>query len=464
MLFNSLEFLIFFIVLFISYWHIIPQKINNQNLLLFLASILFYGFWDIRFLGMLFTIISIDYYFGIKISENSGKKALFYLIICLINNLGILFYFKYANFFIQEYNSIFNKDQNLLNLIIPIGISFYTFHGISYVIDIYRKRISPEKNYIQYALFVSYFPLLVAGPIERATHLLPQINSLKKFNYNQAKEGVKLIIYGLFKKIVIADTIATFVNPTFENYHNYTAYSLILAAIGFSIQIYCDFSGYSDIAIGCSKLLGIELLSNFRFPYFSESIKEFWRRWHISLTSWFKDYVYIPLGGNKLNSFLRLRNIFIVFMISALWHGGKITFLIWGFIHFIMYFIEDVFIYKIKIQQFTKIQKVIKKIFIFSIVTIAWIFFRSDNVESSIGFIKQVLLNCYENPKNFLEFSPNQMILYYSLFFILVDWVFRKNERDLDNVKFKYLGILFVNLIFFHLLSQSEESFIYFQF
>ena len=464
MLFNSWSYLIFFSVVFIIYWHVIPKKSNYQNTLLLISSILFYGFWNLKFLFMLFIVIGIDYFFGILISRSTGKKSFLFLIICLINNVGILFYFKYFDFLLAQLNLLFESDFNLMYLIPPIGISFYTFHGLSYVIDLYKKKIKPEHNFIRYALFVSYFPLLVAGPIERATHLLPQLKKERKFNYTQGIEGLKLIIYGFFKKVVIADSLSVFVDLTFETYYNYSALSLILAAIGFSIQIYCDFSGYSDIAIGCSKLLGIELLSNFRFPYFATSIRDFWRKWHISLTSWFKDYVYIPLGGNKVSSLLKMRNIFFVFMISAIWHGSKITFLVWGFIHFFFYIFEDIIKYFFNINPAKNITiRLFGRFYTFSVVTIAWIFFRSESILDAVGYFKQIAINSYENPTNFFEETPNLSIIYYVVFFLIIDWIFRKNERDL-NPYFKGLSILFINLIFFYLLAENKESFIYFQF
>lgn len=464
MLFNSWSYLIFFSVVFIIYWHVIPKKSNYQNTLLLISSILFYGFWNLKFLFMLFIVIGIDYFFGILISRSTGKKSFLFLIICLINNVGILFYFKYFDFLLAQLNLLFESDFNLMYLIPPIGISFYTFHGLSYVIDLYKKKIKPEQNFIRYALFVSYFPLLVAGPIERATHLLPQLKKERKFNYTQGIEGLKLIIYGFFKKVVIADSLSVFVDLTFETYYNYSALSLILAAIGFSIQIYCDFSGYSDIAIGCSKLLGIELLSNFRFPYFATSIRDFWRKWHISLTSWFKDYVYIPLGGNKVSSLLKMRNIFFVFMISAIWHGSKITFLVWGFIHFFFYIFEDIIKYFFNINPAKNITiRLFGRFYTFSVVTIAWIFFRSESILDAVGYFKQIAINSYENPTNFFEETPNLSIIYYVLFFLIIDWTFRKNERAL-NPYFKGFSILFINLIFFYLLAENKESFIYFQF
>lgn len=464
MLFNSWQYIIFYSITFITYWHIIPKKSNYQNILLLVSSILFYGFWNLKFLFMLFIVIGIDYFFGILISRSTGKKSLLFLIICLINNIGILFFFKYFDFLLAQLNLLFESDFNLMYLIPPIGISFYTFHGLSYVIDLYKKKIKPEHNFIRYALFVSYFPLLVAGPIERATHLLPQLKKERKFNYTQGIEGLKLIIYGFFKKVVIADSLSVFVDLTFETYYNYSALSLILAAIGFSIQIYCDFSGYSDIAIGCSKLLGIELLSNFRFPYFATSIRDFWRKWHISLTSWFKDYVYIPLGGNKVSSLLKMRNIFFVFMISAIWHGSKITFLVWGFIHFFFYIFEDIIKYFFNINSTKNITiRLFARFYTFSVVTIAWIFFRSESILDAVGYFKQIAINSYENPTNFFEETPNLSIIYYVLFFLIIDWTFRKNERAL-NPYFKGFSILFINLIFFYLLAENKESFIYFQF
>ena len=336
MLFNSLSFAVFLPVVFILYWFVTNKDLRIQNLLLLAASYFFYASWDYRFLFLLIFSTLLDYFSGIKMNRvrNRNQKRL-WLSLSIIINLGFLGIFKYYNFFassLAEALSTVGLHLNLwtINVILPVGISFYTFHGLSYVLDIYNNKIEPEKNYIDYAVFVSFFPLLVAGPIERATHLLPQIKKPRIFNYGWAVDGMRQILWGLFKKVVIADTCAGYVNSIFANYGDYGGSTLLLGALFFAFQIYCDFSGYSDIALGTAKLFGIELRRNFAFPYFSRDIAEFWRRWHISLSSWFRDYLYIPLGGSKVGTWKKVRNTFIIFLVSGFWHGANWTFIVWG--------------------------------------------------------------------------------------------------------------------------------------
>jgi len=319
MLFNSRNFAIFLPVVFLLYWFIAKGNLRIQNILLLIASFFFYACWDYRFLFLLIFSISLDYLTGIKMDESKNhhsKKIWFWLSICI--NLGFLGVFKYYNFFADSFVSglgLLGVHANVwtFKIILPIGISFYTFHGLSYVIDIYKGKIKPERDFIIYALFVSFFPLLVAGPIERATHLLPQIQKKREFNYSNAVEGLRQILWGFFKKIVIADNCSAYANAIFNHPSGYSGSTHVVGALFFSIQIYCDFSGYSDIAIGTARLFGIDLIRNFAYPYFSRDIAEFWRRWHISLSTWFRDYLYIPLGGSKGSKWTQVRNIFVIF-------------------------------------------------------------------------------------------------------------------------------------------------------
>jgi D-alanyl-lipoteichoic acid acyltransferase DltB (MBOAT superfamily) len=306
--------------------------------LLLTASYFFYGWWSWTFLLLLALSTFLDYTYGFWVASPNRKKARLFLWLSVVNNLGILGVFKYYNFFASQFQAMFehfglHTDPLFLNIALPIGISFYTFHGMSYVFDIYRGKQQPISNFVNYAVFVSFFPLLVAGPIERASHLLPQVKKNRKFNYTQAVEGCRLILWGMFKKVVIADSLAKIVDVIFGTYQSQNGVSLMVGAIAFSFQIYGDFSGYSDIALGTAKLFGFELLSNFKFPYFSRDIAEFWRRWHISLSSWFKDYLYIPLGGSKQGKLKAVRNTFIIFLVSGFWHGASWNFIIWGGIH-----------------------------------------------------------------------------------------------------------------------------------
>jgi len=338
MLFNSLNFAIFLPIVFALYW-CAGKSLKIQNYLLLTSSYFFYACWDFRFLFLLIFSTLLDYYSGLKISGSQNPQTKkFWLWASIGINLGFLGVFKYYNFFAGSFATAaaslgFTVNPHILNIILPVGISFYTFHGLSYIIDIYKERIKPEINFVDYSLFVSFFPLLVAGPIERATHLLPQIKRSRKFNYLKTVDGLRQILWGLFKKVVIADQCAGYANTIFDNPDHYHGSTLILGALFFTFQIYGDFSGYSDIALGTARLFGFELLKNFSFPYFSRDIAEFWRRWHISLSTWFRDYLYIPLGGSKGGIWMKVRNTFIIFLVSGFWHGANWTFIAWGFLN-----------------------------------------------------------------------------------------------------------------------------------
>ncbi len=335
MFFNSVEFLLFLTIVFFLYWFVFEKNVARQNGILLVASYVFYGWWSWKFMILLMGSTMLDFLYGFGVASADKKKSKIFLWLSILNNLGILGFFKYYDFFVTQFQKGFDSiglhfHPYLLQVALPVGISFYTFHGMSYVFDIYRGLRKPVRNFIDYALFVCFFPLLVAGPIERANHLLPQIQVKRSFRYLQAVEGCRLILWGMFKKVVIADSLAAIVEKSFRDYSHNDAFTLLIGAFSFSIQIYGDFSGYSDIAIGTAKLFGFEILSNFRFPYFSRDIAEFWRRWHISLTTWFRDYLYIPLGGSKEGKIIAVRNIFIVFLVSGLWHGASWNFIAWG--------------------------------------------------------------------------------------------------------------------------------------
>ncbi|MFI5161138.1 MAG: MBOAT family O-acyltransferase [Sphingobacteriales bacterium] len=420
MLFNSFEFLVFLPIVFLLYWFVFNKKLSWQNLLILAASYFFYGWWSWKFLLLLILSTLLDYLYGFGVASENKKKSKLFLWLSIINNLGILGIFKYYNFFAAEFEHGFDLvgmhfDPVFIQVALPVGISFYTFHGLSYVFDIYRGLRKPVISLLDYAVFVCFFPLLVAGPIERANHLLPQVQSKRKFNYAQAVEGSRLILWGMFKKVVIADSLSKNVDEIFKNYQHHNAISLIVGAIAFSFQIYCDFSGYSDIAIGTAKLLGFELLSNFNFPYFSRDIAEFWRRWHISLTSWFRDYLYIPLGGSKKGKLITVRNVFIVFLISGFWHGANWNFIVWGGIHACA-FLPLLLLNKNRKHVNTivaaernlpTIKELAQMIITFGFVTFAWIFFRMHNFSDSLGYIKRIMLNCIQ-PGQF-GLSPRDM-------------------------------------------------------
>ena len=478
MLFNSIEYLIFLPIVFCLYWFVFNKNFQLQNLLILISSYIFYSWWDWRFLSLIFLSTVVDYFVGIKIfnSQDINKKKMF-LWFSLFFNLGLLGFFKYCNFFIESWvdllSSIGYENQNIwsLNVILPVGISFYTFQTMSYSLDIYFNKLKPTKDFISFASFVSFFPQLVAGPIERASNLLPQMLNKRNFTYNQGVDGLRLILWGMFKKIVIADQLALSVTPIFENYIDYNGGVLLLGLIYFSFQIYCDFSGYSDIAIGTSKLFGFEIMSNFKFPYFSRNIGEFWKRWHISLSSWFRDYLYIPLGGSRSGKWISLRNIFIIFIVSGLWHGANWTFIAWGLMHALLYIplflIGDNRKYMSNIVAENSILPSFKELYqmlvTFVFVMFTWVFFRSDSVYDAFQYIYQLIYN-FNIPDHY-RFSILHVIL-----IVLLDWLWRSNERKLFNFNNIYIRWFFYNIVLILLFlmiiifNSHEQQFIYFQF
>ncbi|MBC8488995.1 MAG: MBOAT family protein, partial [Bacteroidetes bacterium] len=339
MLFNSIEFVIFLPVVFFIYWFVLNKKSSYQNIFLLIASYVFYGWWDWRFLSLIIISSFVDFFVAQKIQKAHkvrNKKIL--LTISILINIGFLGFFKYFNFFVDSFVEAFAQigihlNPRTLNIILPVGISFYTFQTLSYTIDVYRGKLKPTKDIVSFFTFVAFFPQLVAGPIERAVNLLPQFYHKRAFEVNKAKDGMKQILWGLFKKIIIADNCAVYVEEIFSNYQIYPGSTLLLGSFFFAFQIYCDFSGYSDIAIGTARLFGFNIMRNFAYPYFSRDIAEFWRRWHISLSTWFRDYVYIPLGGSRGNNFNKIRNVIIIFVVSGFWHGADWTFIIWGLLN-----------------------------------------------------------------------------------------------------------------------------------
>lgn len=403
MLFNSIQFILFFIVVATLYF-IIPQK--TRWIFLLLASYYFYMCWRVEYIFLIIASTLIDYFAGIMMSSIKEKrKRRKYLILSLCTNLGLLFTFKYFNFFtdsIRVFMGSFGITSQLpvLNVLLPVGISFYTFQTLSYTIDVYLGKKKPEKHFGKFALYVAFFPQLVAGPIERSTRLLPQFNNEVKFDYSRVTNGLKLILWGMFKKVVIADRISFFVDQVYNNVNEYSGLPLIVATIFFAFQIYCDFSGYSDIAIGVAQVLGFKLMTNFNRPYFSKNISEFWKRWHISLSTWFKDYLYIPLGGNRVKKWRWYYNIFIVFLISGLWHGANWTFLLWGALNGLYLLISiwtrnirGDFIKKIHLDKFPGVLKVLRVGITFSLVCFGWIFFRANSIPDAFYIVTHLFQN-----------------------------------------------------------------------
>ncbi len=478
MLFNSLSFLLFLPIVFVIYWWVNKRSLQLQNALLLLASYFFYICWDWRFLFLLLFSTSLDYFTGIKMEEakNQGNKK-FWFWLSIITNIGFLGVFKYFNFFADSFAEAlarlgFQANFWTLKVILPVGISFYTFHGLSYVIDIYKGRIPAERNIVTYSLFVSYFPLLVAGPIERATHLLPQIKKKRFFDYSKAVDGVHQIIWGLFKKVVIADTCALYANDIFDHYESMNSLSLFLGAIYFSFQIYGDFSGYSDIAMGTSKLFGIDLLRNFNYPYFSRDIAEFWRRWHISLSSWFRDYLYIPLGGSQGGMMMKIRNTFIIFLVSGFWHGANWTFIVWGALHAIFYLpllltqnnrnnIEIV----AKGKSLPLFREFVAMLMTFVLTAFAWIFFRAKTVSEALVYIKNMFRFNFEGGIQFLAFERYSVELLLLLgLFLVFEWNSREREHPIAGKLVKLKAIVIVIAILMLGVFSSPVDFIYFQF
>ena len=477
MFFNSLAFAIFLPIVFFLYWFVFNKTKSTQNALLIVASYYFYSCWDWRFLFLLVFSTFLDYYTGIQIEKGksqASRKFWFWLSISV--NLGFLGVFKYYNFFAASFSDLLNSvgiqaSPILLNVILPVGISFYTFHGLSYVIDIYLKRIKAEYNFIDYSLFVSYFPLLVAGPIERATHLLPQLKVKREFDFEKAKEGICQIIWGLVKKVVIADTCATYANAIFDNYTSMNSFSLILGAIYFAFQIYGDFSGYSDIALGVSKLFGLDLLRNFNYPYFSRDIAEFWRRWHISLSSWFRDYLYIPLGGSKGGIWMKIRNTFIIFVVSGFWHGANWTYLAWGFINAIYFLplllsnsnrnnIDDIQL----TFNFDSIKVIISVFSTFLITCVAWVFFRAKTITDAILYLKRIFSNGELKIQYLANDRSNYELIAMISVFILVEWNSRSKIEPLSGKgSLLKLALAVAAIMAFGTFSDYKE-FIYFQF
>lgn len=483
MLFNSIEFLIYLPLVFLLYWFVFSRKIKLQNLFIVIVSYLFYGWWDWRFLLLIAFTSFCSWLSGIAIEKVREKtenapvvrtRCKWITSVNIFLNLAILGFFKYFNFFVDNFVEVFSLlgitlHKSTLQIILPVGISFYTFQALSYTIDVYRRRLKATKDIIAFFAFVSFFPQLVAGPIERATNLLVQFYEPRRFTFEEAVDGMRQILWGFFKKMVIADNCALVVNDVFSNYTNYSASTLVLGAVMFAFQIYGDFSGYSDIAIGTAKLFGITLKQNFNYPYFSINIIDFWRRWHISLNTWFVDYVYIPLGGSREGRYKHIRNIFVIFLLSGLWHGANWTFIIWGIYHALL-FIPLLLINKNKQPDLNGFRSVVSMLVTFGFVTLGWIIFRADTLTIAFDYIDNIFsCSLLKVPK---VSGANNVTAMLSLVFIslllIVEWTNRNKPFGLDiqNIRSSfvrysvYTGILF--LIYF--FGADSSNFIYFQF
>ena len=478
MLFNSIDFAFFLPIVFILYWFVTNKDLRLQNLLIVTASYVFYGWWDWRFLSLIFFSTIVDYTIGrkLKIEENKIKRKTL-LWTSILVNLGFLGFFKYYNFFVDNFItafSFFGQDiqANSLNIILPVGISFYTFQTLSYTIDVYKRKLEPTNDFIAFSAFVSFFPQLVAGPIERATHLLPQFYSKRTFDYSKAVDGMRQILWGLFKKIVIADNCAEFANQIFNNSADMNGSTLVLGALFFTFQIYGDFSGYSDIAIGTSRLFGFDLMRNFNFPYFSRDIAEFWRRWHISLSTWFRDYLYIPLGGSRGGTWIKVRNTFVIFIISGFWHGANWTFIVWGALNAI-YFLPLLLTNNNRNNLETvaqgKLLPSIKELSLmlltFGLTVFAWIFFRAENIGHAVNYITEIFSSSlFTIP----EIRPRNTILLIMIF-VLVEWFGREGQYAISVIGLKWkrpfrYAMYYAIIIAIFWFGGKEQQFIYFQF
>jgi len=475
MLFNSVDFAIFLPIVFAIYWIVGGKRVHGQNTVLLAASYVFYAWWDWRFLSLLLISTLVDYWVGATLHKTEGKskrKQLLWLSICV--NIGLLGFFKYYNFFAESFTDSFRFFGGELNdvtlqIILPVGISFYTFQTLTYTIDIYRKQLQPTRNFVAFATFVAFFPQLVIGPIERASRMIPQFISRRSFKKENAIIGIKQIVWGLFKKIVIADGCAQYVNEIFGNHESYSGTTLILGAIYFTFQVYADFSGYSDIAIGTARLFDIKLMTNFKYPLFARNIADFWRNWHISLTTWFRDYVYFPLGGSRGSSLKVIRNIFIVFLISGLWHGANWTFIVFGAYHAMLY----TFVYLFQLRNkhsiseggvFPKFKVLIQISITFVLVAIGMVFFRATDVMMAFSYLQKMFINGFGLDLLTIQRYSFEMLPLIGLL-VGIEWFSRKKEFPLSSPRWSILQVsLVIGMIIFFGSFSNPQDFIYFRF
>ncbi len=508
MLFNSLEFALFLPIVFLIYWAIGYAHINDrlklrlQNAFVVIASYVFYGWWDWRFLFLIAFTSFCSWGSGLLIGRGLTQRSLkgrrlispkFWMIANIVLNLAILAIFKYYDFFVSEFGQLFgiSTESLLLRIILPVGISFYTFQALSYSIDVYRQKLEPTRDIVAFFAYVAFFPQLVAGPIERATNLLPQFQTNRKFSYDQAVDGMRQILWGLFKKIVVADNCATYVDQVWSTYDTQTGSTLLLAAILFTFQIYGDFSGYSDIAIGTAKLFGIKLMRNFNNPYFSRDIAEFWRRWHISLTTWFRDYVYIPLGGSRVGKWKIIRNTFVIFLLSGFWHGANWTFIAWGAYHALLFLPLILFganrKYTNQVATYTDsagtprlrllptFRESLQIFLTFTLAVLGWIIFRAPHMPTLLHYLEG-MLQWGTLRASYRFFILNFNLVYPTNVFIIImlvcEWLSRDKEHTLQNLqnirifRSRMVRAILYGVFFFVILALrgGAVDFIYFQF
>ena len=481
MLFNSFEFMLFLPIVFLLYWFVFKPR-RLQNLFLVVASYVFYGWWDWRFLCLIALTSFFSYASGLLLEHYEGQRKVQQLVSAsnIVLNLLILAVFKYYNFFMDNLAALFRSvgyelDWVSLDFILPVGISFYTFQALSYTIDVYRRQIRPTHDIVEFFAYISFFPQLVAGPIERATNLLPQFQRERQFDYARAVDGMRQILWGLFKKLVIADNCASIVNAFWGEYHELGGLSLLALGILFTFQIYSDFSGYSDIAIGCARLFGISLKQNFNFPYFSRSIPEFWRRWHISLMTWFRDYIYFPLGGSRCARWKVIRNTLIVFFVSGLWHGANWTFICWGLFHACLIAIYILLGINTKSKDIVaqgrwlpSLKEFCQLAVTFFLAVIGWIIFRAETMPQACDFLARMFSTLFSEG---LYIAHGKRYLVWGFFMLLFEWLQRDKQHALQlshRGLFRYAPARFalyaVLVYIMFLYAGTVQTFIYFQF
>lgn len=483
MLFNSIDFAIFLPVVFVLYWFLTNKNLKSQNFLIVVASYVFYGWWDWRFLSLILFSTLVDYTVGARLShEENQRKRKALLWVSILVNLGFLGFFKYYNFFLDNFITAFSLfgtsfNATSLNIILPVGISFYTFQTLSYTIDVYKRKLEPTRDFIAFSAFVSFFPQLVAGPIERATHLLPQFYNKRKFEYDKAVDGLRQILWGLFKKMVIADNCAVYADQIFNNSADQSGSTLVLGALFFTFQIYGDFSGYSDIGIGTARLFGFDLRRNFNFPYFSRDIAEFWRNWHISLSTWFRDYLYIPLGGSRGGTWMRVRNTFIIFLVSGFWHGANWTFVVWGAlnaIYFLPLLLTNMNRNNLDVvaegRLFPKLGEFLAMFITFWLTVLAWVFFRAESVQHAVDYLVGIASPSLFTVPVFEGIYGAVVALILVTGFMVVEWLGRTGQYGIHHIGQSWPRLVrwsfYATIIFtIGMFMQTEETpFIYFQF
>jgi alginate O-acetyltransferase complex protein AlgI len=484
MLFNSIDFAIFLPIAFAVYWFVLKNHLRLQNGWIVAASYLFYGWWDWRFLALIIISTMTDFLIGLALGSESSKFRRKTLVWCsILVNLGMLGFFKYYNFFLENFIAGFSFlgyeiSASSLNIILPVGISFYTFQTLSYTFDIYYKKIEPTRDFIAFSAFVSFFPQLVAGPIERASNLLPQFTQKREFCYESAADGLRQILWGLFKKIVIADNCAEFANQIFDQSHELNGSTLLIGAVFFAFQIYGDFSGYSDIAIGTARLFGFNLMQNFAYPYFSRNIAEFWRRWHISLSTWFRDYLYIPLGGSRGGRGKVIRNVFIIFLVSGFWHGANWTFIIWGALN-ALYFLPLLLTENnrnyLGVAAEGKLFPTIKETFFmagtFGITVLAWIFFRAENLTHALQYLDGMFSASLLSVPDIDGKMEILLRMGWIVLFMMVEWLGRESKYAIESIGDRFsigarwvIYLVIILIIYFFGNTELSIEFIYFQF